>query len=165
MVSEECLTRVERFGDGDRCLVRGSGAVREKLKLAAFFVAFGLIPGLAYQFVQDDLRDGLASSGQNAELVRYVLGIMPNFLGGLSANATIFVILSDRSSPWASERARSISSLVTLFGLWAWEGCQLVLPNGTFDWHDIAWTAPGVALTWLAITAAFQRGSAVPASD
>jgi hypothetical protein len=110
-----------------------------------FFILFSLLPGLAYQWVQDDLRP----LGISDPVLAYLAGVAPNFLGGLSLTSVLVVILLEFRKRDSFERIRGTAALVALAGLLVWEGVQAT-GRMTFDWHDIAWTFPGVALGWLA---------------
>lgn len=112
------------------------------MRAGFYFVVFAVLPGLAYQFVQDNLRE--VSRGP---LFDYALGITPNALGGVSLTAALIVIGrgGEFVPRWVSD---AHLAALALLGLWAWEAAQIWLPNGTFDPHDIAWTVPGVALAY-----------------
>lgn len=120
-----------------------------RTRLTVFFVLFALLPGLGYHHVQDDLRALAAERGHDGVFI-YLLGVAPNFLGALSVTAGLIVIGLEWRKGARLAPIAVASGLIALLGLWVWEIAQLWLPNGTFDWHDIAWTPPGVALALLA---------------
>jgi hypothetical protein len=109
------------------------------------FILFSLLPGLAYQWVQDDIRP----LGAEDPRIAYLLGIAPNALGGLSLTVALGVVVWDLSGG----RLRPLFiGAFALAGLWTWEAAQLWLPS-TFDVHDLAWTVPGVSLGVLVLRA------------
>ena len=114
----------------------------ERTRASAYWIVFGFLPGLAYQLIQDRLRP----AGSTDAVTAYLLGIGPNALGGVSLSASFITVAWHR---WG-RRAITWAALAALACLWAWEGAQTVLPNGTFDPHDIAWTVPGVLVAWAA---------------
>ncbi|NWG70690.1 MAG: hypothetical protein HXY23_03650 [Parvularculaceae bacterium] len=111
-----------------------------QLRLFVYFVLFSLAPGLLYQFVQDELRPGGAAINPTAD---YVFGVAPNALGALSASAALFLMVLGLDKAARLRRAFLVSLTLGLFGLFAWEAAQLVLPGFTFDPHDLAATAIG----------------------
>ncbi|MCI5043103.1 MAG: hypothetical protein MRY72_00275 [Aquisalinus sp.] len=115
------------------------------IRLLFFFICFCLIPGLGYQYVQDDLRQGASASPG----LDYFLGIAPNLFGGVSLTAGLIVIGREMAKAYSPRQVHIGAAVLSLLGLWLWEAMQIYLPNGTFDWHDIAWTVPGVATSWL----------------
>ncbi|NRA31556.1 MAG: hypothetical protein HRU11_15005, partial [Parvularculaceae bacterium] len=106
------------------------------VRLVTYFVLFGLLPGLAYQFVQDDLRVWAAEAGSNL-VALYLLGIAPNFLGGVSLTASMGAIAREGSLGQHSWLTLEVVAIVALLGLWVWEFGQKWFPNGTFDGHDL----------------------------
>lgn len=128
-----------------------------QLRLIIFFVLFAVLPGLGYQYVQDDLRDAVAAAPDASATLNYAMGIIPNLLGGLSLTAGLFSILQSGASRFSNAAARWVAASVALAGLWAWEITQIVLPSATFDWNDMAWTAPGVVVGWVAARVFFPR--------
>lgn len=106
----------------------------------AYFVLLSVAPGLAYQYIQDNLRRDPGAP----ELVAYGLGVAPNFLGAVSLASVLFLLGLERF-PGAPVRNIAVGAAATGFvGLAAWEFAQKLTPNGVFDWHDLFWTAPGV---------------------
>lgn len=108
-----------------------------------FFVGFALIPGLAYQWIQDYGRPDSLSDG----MLEYVFGIAPNALGGVSLTAGFIIISVELFFKGGGRDVHLSSGLLALGCLWAWEFGQIYFPNGTFDWHDLIWTVPGVLLS------------------
>lgn len=49
------------------------------------------------------------------------------------------------------------AAALALLGLWAWEGLQLFTLYGAFDWHDLAWTVPGVLIGYFAASRILGR--------
>jgi hypothetical protein len=115
-------------------------------RLTVYFVVLGVLPGLGYQYVQDELRPRGGWEGVEA----LFLGVAPNFLGGVSLTATLIAIavaaLTDRSPRFLMLAA----ALVSFVGLIAWETAQTAMPGGTFDEMDLLATGPGVLISLVA---------------
>ncbi len=113
-----------------------------QVRIAMFFILFGVAPSLAYQAVQDELR---AAAADGDPLLVYALGVAPNFLGALSTSAILFCVIGGVAKGWSAQSQAFASAAIALAGLWGWEVLQIWVPKATFDLHDLAWTAPGVA--------------------
>jgi hypothetical protein len=112
------------------------------MRAVLFFIVFSLVPGLAYQWIQDEVRP--SGVGEGAWL--YLLGVAPNLLGGISLTAALIVILPSYFR-LSGAKAHAVAAMIALLGLWAWEGVQAV-GRMTFDVHDLLWTVPGVLIGW-----------------
>lgn len=118
--------------------------------------AFGTI---AFTLVQDNIRPNY--QGQS-DLIKYLLGIAPNYFAGLGL-CSFFVVMinhinstSKKPSPsvWLNGKAQITSIFISVIGLSAWEFMQTFSEHGHFDWHDLIWTMIGALtfyLIWLAI--------------
>ncbi|MEM7678665.1 MAG: hypothetical protein AAF449_22010 [Myxococcota bacterium] len=61
-----------------------------RTRLSVHFILFALLPGLAYQYVQDRLRGQIEASSSLAAW----LGVAPNALGGLSLATSLAWLLA-----------------------------------------------------------------------
>ncbi|MEZ4594939.1 MAG: hypothetical protein R3D55_27925 [Chloroflexota bacterium] len=116
------------------------------VKNGLFFLLFGLLPGIGYQAIQERWRLAFADA---SESIVYLLGVAPNALGAVSMAAGLFVIGHHFLPKATYAQLASYSVLTSLFGLMLWELVQLWLPNGTFDVHDLIWTAVGALFAWI----------------
>ena len=116
------------------------------VKNGLFFLLFGFLPGIGYQAIQDRWRLAFADA---SESVVYLLGVAPNALGVLSLAAGLLVIGHYYFPTFTYAKLGRYAVFTSLIGLTLWELLQIWLPNGTFDLHDLLWTAVGAALTWL----------------
>lgn len=120
-------------------------ASSERLRIASYFVANAVVPGLLYQRVQDVWRPGY--DGDSSAMV-HLLGIAPNLLGAVSLTAGL-VVLANELSLFEHINARITSmTAVSAAGLIAWEVGQIWFPHGTFDVFDVLWTFAGTAVAW-----------------
>jgi hypothetical protein len=111
--------------------------------------AFGTV---GFTVVQDNLRPNY--HGQS-DLVKYLLGIAPNFFAGLGLSSFFVVMITHINSTsknpsksvWLNNKAHFSSILISVVGLSLWEFMQTFSARGHFDWHDIIWTLVG-ALTF-----------------
>lgn len=117
-----------------------------RLSLVTYFTLFSVVPGLGYQWVQDEARP----KGIDDPTLGYLAGVAPNFLGGMSMTAALVVIWGEwrRHVPPARRHREAAATALSL--LLAWEVVQGAWGRMTFDWNDMAWTFPGVGLAWLA---------------
>jgi glycopeptide antibiotics resistance protein len=116
-----------------------------QLRSSGYFILFCLLPGLGYQYVQDELRPHGGLDGA----VAYLAGVAPNFLGGVSLTAG-FILLAPYVLPGSQRLKVGIAALGSLVGLLGWEVLQIWMPGETFDPADLWWTVPGVAISVIA---------------
>lgn len=126
-----------------------------KLKLKLEYILLGIfaISFISYQLIQDNIRTNFVFEN---EIVKYLLGVAPNFFPAIGIPSLFIVIfLSLRSKNlkgnYLAQRIHLFSILISLTGLTAWEFTQIFAPYGYFDWHDILWTFFGAAVfyfTW-----------------
>ena len=113
--------------------------------------AFGTI---SFTLVQDYIRPNY--TGQS-ELVKYLLGIAPNYFAGLGLSSFFVVMINqiNRSSKkpsasvWLNSKAYISSILISVIGLSIWEFMQTYSRRGRFDWHDLVWTILGASIFYL----------------
>jgi hypothetical protein len=126
-----------------------------KLKLKLEYILLGIfaISFISYQLIQDNIRTNFVFEN---EIVKYLLGVAPNFFPAIGIPSFFIVVfLSLRSKNlkgnYLSVRIHLFSMPISLTGLTAWEVTQIFAPYGYFDWHDILWTFFGAAVfyfTW-----------------
>ncbi|MCQ8186153.1 hypothetical protein [Parvularcula maris] len=114
-----------------------------QLRSAVYFILFAFLPGLGYQYVQDQLRPRGGLDGAAA----YLAGVAPNFLGGVSLTAGLIVIALNLFPKAPRMTTTVLTALISLMGLLGWEVLQRWMPGGTFDPADLLWTVPGVVLS------------------
>ena len=119
-------------------------------RLLIYFLLFAVLPGVSYQYIQDQLRNACNALVCDWLPLNYILGVAPNMLGGLSLTAGFIALAYEYSNHISLIKIRHLCSLSALLGIWFWELIQLLLPKATFDWHDICWTIPGVIVAHLA---------------
>lgn len=118
--------------------------------------AFGTI---AFTLVQDNIRPNY--SGQN-DLIKYLLGIAPNFFAGLGLSSFFVVMITHinstskkpSTSVWLNSKAHISSIVISVIGLSLWEFMQTFSTRGHFDVHDLIWTIIGALtfyLIWLVV--------------
>lgn len=127
------------------------------LRAAIAFVLVSLLPGLLYHYVQDVFRPGLAGGGQETATITYLAGVAPNFLGAVSLTGGINIVAREMVKSVPQGKVDLGAAALALLGLWAWEGLQLFMPYGAFDWHDLAWTVPGVLIGYFAASRILGR--------
>jgi hypothetical protein len=122
--------------------------------------AFGTI---GYTVVQDYLRPGYRGE---SELLRYWLGVAPNYFAGLALPSFFVVMIAQFRtsakqplvSAWWNVWAPFSAMLVAFVGLTLWEFTQTITARGRFDWHDIGWTMVGT-LTFYAVWRVVNRAA------
>ena len=103
---------------------------------------------IAYQLVQDDIRPNY--NGDNL-IVKYLLGIAPNFFPSIGIPA-LFVILipelnkRNKTNKWLNNKKHITANIISLIGLLSWEFLQMTTTNGRFDWNDVLWTFIGALI-------------------
>lgn len=124
-----------------------------KLKLKLEYILLGIfaISFISYQLIQDNIRTNFVFEN---EIVKYLLGVAPNFFPAIGIPSFFIVVfLSLRSKNlkgnYLSERIHLFSMPISLTGLTAWEVTQIFAPYGYFDWHDILWTFIGTSVFYL----------------
>jgi hypothetical protein len=111
-----------------------------------WFGIFAFFFGL-FEFITSFIRPGYQGS---SALIRYLLGIAPNFLPAIGLPALfILFMISVRSDgnpgKWMGAHKQVTALSISTGGLIIWEFLQL---KGAlvFDWHDILWTFNGAGI-------------------
>ena len=117
-----------------------------KLKNEHFWLLIFAVNFFAFQLVQEYIRPQY--SGDNS-LVKYFLGVAPNFFPAIGIPSLLMVLLpilfsNNLSTTFILKRHLS-SNLISIAGLVGWEMLQ-VTGKLVFDWHDILWTLLGAML-------------------
>ena len=107
--------------------------------------AFGTI---AFTLVQDNIRPNY--QGQN-DIVKYLLGIAPNYFAGLGLSSFFVVMIihinstskKPSASVWLNSKAQISSVIISVTGLTLWEFIQIFSDKGRFDLNDLVWTILG----------------------
>jgi hypothetical protein len=112
-----------------------------------YWFALFALTFIAYQLVQDHFRPNY--QGDNS-VIKYLLGIAPNFLPSVGIPA-LFVFLipeisKNKTNPWLNEKKHLTANAISLVGLIAWEFVQITTTKGRFDWNDVLWTLIGAAV-------------------
>lgn len=108
----------------------------------SFYSWFGLFAlcFVAYQQVQDVIRP--AYQGDNLVL-KYVLGVAPNFFPAIGIPAFFVVLIPMLQSKWLLKNRLIVAVLAAQSGLIAWEFVQQTTNNAHFDWNDVLFTILG----------------------
>lgn len=118
--------------------------------------AFGTI---AFTLVQDNIRQNYHGP---SDLIKYLLGIAPNFFAGLGLSSFFVVMITHinstskkpSTSVWLTSKAQISSFFISVIGLSLWEFMQTFSVHGHFDWNDLIWTIIGALtfyLIWLVV--------------
>ncbi len=106
---------------------------------------------LGFTYLEDYVR---ASYEGSSAIITYILGFIPNYLPAVGIPCFFYValphIFGKKHSITLSKIAQIYVVIFSCFGLIAWEFTQILLPLGTFDWHDVLWTLFG-GITFYAI--------------
>lgn len=121
-----------------------------KFKLAPehYWLLLFAVCFIAYQQVQDTIRPNYM--GTNA-LVKYLLGIAPNFFPAVGIPALFVVLIpalnkKNNANSWLNGNRNLLAIGVSLVGLIGWEFTQIITTKGHFDWNDVLWTLLGAAV-------------------
>jgi hypothetical protein len=126
--------------------------MKKKYNPVYFWFSIFALAFIAYQLMQDHLRPNYQG---DSELVRYLLGIAPNFFPSIGIPALFVLIIaevgrSESTGRWWLTNRHITANVLSLIGLLSWEFTQTITAHGRFDWHDVLWTFIG-ALTFHAI--------------
>ena len=103
-----------------------------------------------FQFLEESIR---ANYNGNSPFIRYLLGIIPNFLPAIGIPALFVVLIPETfekaTHPYLTNKRHLLSLLISEIGLIAWEFQQIIAPKGTFDWNDVLWTIIGGGIFYL----------------
>lgn len=115
--------------------------IKTSKSLYYWFTLFALC-FIAYQQVQDNIRP--AYKGGNL-IIKYLLGIAPNFLPAIGIPALFVVLIPQMkwTNKWLNEKRHIVANLISMTGLLSWEFLQITTKKGRFDWNDILWTFIG----------------------
>jgi hypothetical protein len=97
---------------------------------------------IGYQQIIDNIRPHYHN---NNVIIKYFLGIAPNFLPAIGIPALFVAIISHlkRYSVWFNSKSHITANLISLSGLIAWEFIQTTSKKLFFDWNDVLWTILG----------------------
>ena len=112
------------------------------LKSEYYWFGIFAISFMILQFISYEIRPSY--KGEN-ELIKYFLGVAPNFFPAIGMPAIFILFIqtaSNAKSKWLKEYKFITANLVSLFGLVIWEFIQLI-GKLRFDWNDILWTIIG----------------------
>ena len=130
-----------------------------KLKNEHFWLLIFAVNFSSFQLVQDYIRPQYPG---DSSLIRYFLGVAPNFFPAVGIPSLFMVLLPIIFSGKISSRfilkRHLTSNLISVIGLVGWEVLQ-VTGKLVFDWHDILWTILGAVLfhiTWI-LSSKFYR--------
>lgn len=117
-----------------------------KLKNEHFWLLIFAVNFISFQLVQGYIRPQYAG---DSSLIRYFLGIAPNFFPAVGIPSLFMVLLpilfaGSLSSRFILKRHLT-SNLISVIGLVGWEILQAT-GKLVFDWHDILWTIIGAIL-------------------
>ena len=117
-----------------------------KLKNEHFWLLIFAVNFASFQLVQDYIRPQYAG---DSNLIRYFLGVAPNFFPAVGLPSLFMVLLPILFSGNLSSRfilkRHLTSNLISVTGLVCWEVLQFT-GKLVFDWHDILWTILGAIL-------------------
>ncbi len=118
-----------------------------KLKTEYYWFVLFAATFIVYQLVQDYWRPGY--KGDNT-LIKYLLGIAPNFFPAIGIPALFVLIIPElgkknNASKWLTTHRHLSANIVSLVCLLAWEFMQISTARGRFDWNDVLWTFIGAA--------------------
>ncbi len=100
---------------------------------------------IVYQQVQDNIRPNYHG---NQEVIKYLLGIAPNFFPAIGIPSLFVVFIPVMSTQkqinqWWYRNRQITANVLSLFGLLMWEFLQVFTTKGHFDWNDVLWTLIG----------------------
>lgn len=117
-----------------------------KLKNEHFWLLIFAVNFASLELVQDYIRPQYAG---DSNLIRYFLGVAPNFFPAVGIPSLFMVLLPILFSGNLSSRfilkRHLTSNLISVTGLVCWEALQFT-GKLVFDWHDILWTILGAIL-------------------
>ena len=103
---------------------------------------------ILFQIISYRIRPGYKG---DSEIVKYFLGVAPNFFPAIGIPALIYAILEvnmSKNSEFIYKNAFLISIWFGVTGLIIWEFLQIFSKKLSFDWHDILWTIAGGIIYW-----------------
>lgn len=100
---------------------------------------------IAYQQVIDNIRPNYMG---NNFMVKYLLGIAPNFFPAIGIPALFVVLLPQmkQTNKWLNKYKYITANIISLTGLILWEFIQATSIKLHFDWNDILWTMIGASV-------------------
>lgn len=121
---------------------------------AYFWFGLFALGTIAFTLVQDNIRPNYHGT---SDLVKYLLGIAPNYFAGLALCSFFVVMISHinstakkpSASVWLNSKAHISSILISVIGLSLWEFAQTFSAHGHFDPQDIIWTWIGAFTFYL----------------
>lgn len=105
--------------------------------LSLFAICF-----ITYQQIIDRIRPNYNG---DSIIVKYLLGIAPNFFPAIGIPA-LFVVLIPQikwKNKWSIENIYITANIISITGLISWEFIQSTSKKIQFDWNDILWTLIG----------------------
>lgn len=98
-----------------------------------------------FQLISDKVRP---SYNGDSLLVKYFLGIAPNFFPAIAIPALFLIIIPQLklTNKWINNNQHVVANLISTTGLVSWEFIQISSTKLHFDWNDIIWTFIGASI-------------------
>ena len=98
-----------------------------------------------FQLISDTVRP---SYNGDSLLVKYFLGIAPNFFPAIAIPALFLIIIPQLklTNKWINNNQHVVANLISTTGLVSWEFIQISSTKLHFDWNDIIWTFIGASI-------------------
>lgn len=107
-----------------------------------YWFALFAICFVTYQQVIDNIRPNY--NGNNM-IIRYLLGIAPNFFPAIGIPALFVIVIPElkQTNKWLNKNRHITANLISITGLIGWEFIQTTSTILHFDWNDVLWTLIG----------------------
>ena len=107
-----------------------------------FWFALFAISFIVYQQVIDNIRPNYIG---NNVIIKYLLGIAPNFFPAIGIPALFVVLIPQMkmTTIWFNEKKHLTANIISLTGLITWEFIQTTSTRLHFDRNDVLWTIIG----------------------
>jgi len=98
-----------------------------------------------FRLISDKVRP---SYNGDSLLVKYFLGIAPNFFPAIAIPALFLIIIPQLklTNKWINNNQHVVANLISTTGLVSWEFIQISSTKLHFDWNDIIWTFIGASI-------------------
>jgi hypothetical protein len=110
-----------------------------------YWFALFAICFISYQQITDNIRPHYNG---DSFIIKYFLGIAPNFFPAIGIPALFVVLIPQLKSSniWLNENKHITANIISIIGLISWEFIQATSKEFRFDWNDVLWTLIGAVI-------------------